>query len=517
MPIVLALTIIIAYLVWHMPTSRIFASILQGVAITASLLWIIFGAILLLNTLKLTGAIESIRLGFLNITPDRRIQVIIIAWCFGSFLEGASGFGTPAAIVAPLLVAIGFPILAAVLSGIIIQSTAVSFGAIGSPILIGINKGLDTTKITQTLVEQGSTWDEFLQHIVNYVAFIHAAIGTFIPLIIIFILTYFFGKKRSISNILEVLPFALYAGLAFTLPYALTGYFFGPEFPSIVGGLVGLLLTITAVKYKLLQPKKSWDFADNEHTVQEAEPAITQQQPRLSLAVSWLPYVFLVIILFISRTMPEVKAFLLSVSIPFKNILGQEGISASLEPLYLPGGLFVASSLFALVIQRGSLYGYFGAIKDTSGTLVKAGIVLLITVPMVRIFINSGVNESNLLSMPIIVASAASNLMGEFFPLISPTIGALGAFIAGSNTVSNMMFSQFQYETALALGKSPVVILSLQAVGAAAGNMIAIHNIVAASATVGLSGQEGTILRKTIYPTLYYVLFAGVIGMFLLY
>ena len=134
MPLVYIATVAVAFVVWEVSFNRVLASTIEGMLITVSVLWIIFGAILLLNTLKHSGAIIVIREGFNNISPDRRVQVIIVAWLFGSFIEGASGFGTPAAIAAPLLVAIGFPAMAAVMVGMMIQSTAVSFGAGGTPI-----------------------------------------------------------------------------------------------------------------------------------------------------------------------------------------------------------------------------------------------------------------------------------------------------------------------------------------------------------------------------------------------
>ena len=118
MPLAFALTVAIALFIWDMTGTRVLASSLQGVVMSLSLLWIIFGAILLLNTLKHTGAISTIRNGFTAISPDRRVQAIIVAWCFGCFIEGASGFGTPAAVAAPLMVALGFPALAAVLMGL---------------------------------------------------------------------------------------------------------------------------------------------------------------------------------------------------------------------------------------------------------------------------------------------------------------------------------------------------------------------------------------------------------------
>ncbi|MGL6606578.1 L-lactate permease [Aeromonas hydrophila] len=415
MPVAFLLTAFIALWGWQMSPTRVFASTLQGLVITVTVLWIVFGAILMLNTLKHTGAISAIRGGFTNISPDRRIQAIIIAWCFGAFIEGASGFGTPAAIASPLLVAIGFPALAAVLLGMMIQSTPVSFGAVGTPILVGINKGLDSEIIGQTLSAGGSSWEVYLQQVTTNVALIHAVVGTLMPVLMVMMLTRFFGRHRSWTEGLAILPFAIFAGLAFTVPYALTGMLLGPEFPSLIGGLL------------------------------------------------------------------------------------------------------VLCALLATLLQSRSLAPFGRALGESSRTLIGAGFVLIFTVPMVRIFINSGVNGADLASMPVTTADFAAGLVGEFFPALSATIGALGAFIAGSNTVSNMMFSQFQFEVAQTLGVSTAAMLALQAVGAAAGNMIAIHNVVAASATVGLLGREGATLRKTALPTLYYLLATGLIGLALMY
>ncbi|MEL7435994.1 MAG: L-lactate permease, partial [Chloroflexota bacterium] len=147
----------------------------------------------------------------------------------------------------------------------------------------------------------------------------------------------------------------------------------------------------------------------------------------------------------------------------------------------------------------------------------SAGFVLVFAVPMVRVYINSGINASELSSMPIAMAEWAASNVGAVWPLLAPTIGALGAFIAGSNTISNLMFSLFQFSLAEQLGISGTMVVALQAVGAAAGNMIAIHNIVAAAATVGLLGREGALLQKTIIPTLYYVLLSGLLGLGAIY
>jgi lactate permease len=522
MPVAFLLTVFIALWGWQMSPTRVFASTLQGLVITVTVLWIVLGAILMLNTLKHTGAISAIRGGFTNISPDRRIQAIIIAWCFGAFIEGASGFGTPAAIAAPLLVAIGFPALAAVLLGMMIQSTPVSFGAVGTPILVGINKGLDSQAIGQTLSAGGSSWEVYLQQVTTNVALIHAVVGTLMPVLMVMMLTRFFGRHRSWTEGLAILPFAIFAGLAFTVPYALTGMLLGPEFPSLIGGLVGLALVVTAARAGFLVPKTSWDFAPEQEWPAEWLGSLkldfkeAAARP-MSLLLAWLPYVALALLLVASRVSPAFKASLLSVSLAFTDLLGEKGVSASIEPLYLPGGLLVLCALLATLLQSRSLASFGRALGESSRTLIGAGFVLIFTVPMVRIFINSGVNGADLASMPVTTANFAAGLVGEFFPALSATIGALGAFIAGSNTVSNMMFSQFQFEVAQTLGVSTAAMLALQAVGAAAGNMIAIHNVVAASATVGLLGREGATLRKTALPTLYYLLATGLIGLALMY
>ena len=522
MPVAFGLTVVIALLGWDMSTTRVLASVFQGLGITVAVLWIVFGAIFLLNTLKHTGAIATIRNGFTNISPDRRVQAIIIAWCFGSFIEGASGFGTPAAIAAPLLVAIGFPALAAVLMGMMIQSTPVSFGAVGTPIIVGVNKGLDTHNISEALIANGSTWDAYLQQITSSVAMIHATVGTLIPVLMAMMLTRFFGKNKSWTEGLDILPFAIFAGLAFTIPYALTGIFLGAEFPSLIGGLVGLAIVVSAAKRGFLVPKTTWDFEKEDKWPAEWLGSLkidlddAKTKP-MSMAMAWFPYVLLAVVLVASRVSSDFKAMLTGVSLSFSNILGETGISAAIQPLYLPGGILVFVALVAVLLQARSATPLVKAFGESSKTLIGAGFVLVFTIPMVRIFINSGVNGADLASMPVTTANFAAGLVGEAFPALSATVGALGAFIAGSNTVSNMMFSQFQFEVAQTLSISSAVVVALQAVGAAAGNMIAIHNVVAASATVGLLGREGATLRKTIIPTFYYLVLTGAIGLFAIY
>ena len=162
---------------------------------------------------------------------------------------------------------------------------------------------------------------------------------------------------------------------------------------------------------------------------------------------------------------------------------------------------------------------YVAAWKQTAVTMLTVSIALGFAVPTVRVFIASNVNGAGLDGMPIELANAVSELAGSTWPAFAGVIGALGAFLAGSNTVSNMMFSLFQFGVAENIGISPTMVLGLQAVGAAAGNMICVHNVVAAAATVGLLGKEGLLIRKTIWPMAYYLIVigtAGLIGTYLL-
>ncbi|NNU95376.1 L-lactate permease [Anoxybacillus sp. EFIL] len=521
MPVALVVTAAIALFVWGTKMNVVAAASVNGMKTAIEIMFIVFGAVLLLNTVKESGAIETIRQGFIHISPDRRIQAIIIAWLFGSFIEGAAGFGTPAAIAAPLLVAIGFPAMAAVLVALIIQSTPVSFGAIGTPILVGVNTGLANQEAVMKAIGVMEFTDYLLQIAAN-VGIIHAMVGTFIPLIMVGMLTRFFGKNRSFREGLRVWKFAMLAGFAFTVPYAIIANVLGPEFPSLLGSLIGLVIVVPAAKAGLFMPKDTFDFEHRNNWEQEwigrlnnEQTNIVQGKKRISLLNAWFPYVLVAILLVITRTVTEVKTFLTgeSVTILIDNLFNS-GIAIKSTPLYLPGTIFLIVSLVTYVLHRMDAASYKKAFSDSFKTALSAGSALIFAVPMINIFINSKTEE--LASMPLVLAEGVSHIVGSAWPIVAPLIGALGAFIAGSNTFSNMMFSLFQFGTAESIGLSAsgaAVVVALQAVGGAAGNMICVHNVVAASATVGLVGQEGSLIRKALIPMTYYILAAGMLGM----
>ena len=519
MPFVLIVTIILASVGWKLPWIETVASIIQGLFITFDILWIIFGAILLLNVLTKSGAVSTIREGFANISTDRRVQIVLICWLFGSFIEGAAGFGTPAAIVAPLLVAIGFPAMAAVMLGMMVQSTAVTFGAVGTPVLVGVRGGLASDLVDQHLAEAGLSMGEYLLMVTKNVAVFHSITGTLIPLLMVCMLTRFFGKNNSWREGLDVLPLLLVGGISFTIPYLITGFLLGPEFPSLFGSLIGMAIMITLLRRGFLIPKKIWDFSPQEEWPRhwlglldvKDEPSEINRRP--SLLRSWMPYLLVGIILVMTR-LPQlpIKSFLNQISISWPNILGTS-ISASTSPLYLPGSILVLVSIITYYLHKMKGGQFKAAFSSSARMLWGAGFVLVFTIPMVRIYINSSLNPMGYDGMPVAMAEWVAVNVGQIYPFFAPSVGALGAFIAGSNTVSNLMLSLFQYGVADRLMMPAVIMVALQAVGAAAGNMIAIHNVVAASATVGFLGKEGLILQKTIIPTIYYVVVVGVLGL----
>ena len=527
MPIAYFLMVIVAFFVWKVPAIQIAAASMRGLVIATEILYIIFGALLILFVLKYSGAVQTIRRGFYGLTPDRRVQAIILAWCFGAFIEGSSGFGTPAAVAGPLLVILGFPPMAAAVAALTIQSTPVSFGALGTPILIGVNSSLEGQPYVTKFVEQSPNLENYrglLEAIGGNVAIMHGIVGTLIPLFVVCLLTRFFGEKRTWREGLAIWPFAIFAGLAFTVPYVLLGVLVGPEFPTLIGGIISLAIVVWAVKLGWFQPKEAWDFPPRESwlcdwlgTNSHSDGTSTEElgdRSDIPLWMAWLPYALVATLLVIVRLGPGVWDFVNSVQIDWPNIFGTE-VSAKSAPLKLPGTILILGAIFSMFLYRMRADSMVRATKDAGWAVAKAATALVFAVPMVWVFICSNVNGSedpHLAAMPAVLAQNAADVFGRGWPWFADVIGALGAFIAGSNTISNMMFSGFQFQTALAVDLPPLWIVALQAVGGAAGNMICIHNVVAAAATVGLFGSEGKIIRKTLIPTTYYLITAGAIG-----
>jgi lactate permease len=353
MPIAYVVCAVLALLVWKVPVAIIGAATLNGIVVAATLIFIIFGAIALLNTLQESGGLYAIRSGFTGISADRRVQVIIIAWLFGAFIEGSAGFGTPAAVAVPLLVGLGFPAMAAVIAGMVIQSTPVSFGAAGTPILVGVNTGLSNDAAVQEFIATTdvSSYAALLDSIAIKVAFLHALAGTVVPLIVICMMTGLFGSNRSFMEGLRAWKFALFAAFSMTVPYFLAAVFLGPEFPSLLGGLAGLAIVITAARNDFLTPEDEWHFEEKSRWLDEWSGTIEIKADEIAnrntgMIAAWSPYIVVAVLLVITRldTLP-LKTFMQSVALRVPELFGTH-ITVNVAPLYLPGTIFLIAVLF---------------------------------------------------------------------------------------------------------------------------------------------------------------------------
>jgi len=492
LPVVFLLSAILAFFVWKMDIISILSATIFGVLSSVEVLLVIFGAILIMNTQKHSGGMEAINRGFTKVSPDSRIQAIIISFMFGSFIEGAAGFGTPAALCAPLLVSLGFPPLAAVVVSLICDSSAVSFGAVGTPVAVALSQVADRVP------------DSFLKDASTAVAIPHAIMAVFVPFLAIVVMTKVFGKEKSARPAIAVLPFAIVSGLSFSIPYVLIAVVFGYEFPTLLSGLIGLVITIFLAKKKILVPKTIFSFSDGINAPEKNEKT-------MSLFLAWLPYVLIAAILVITRLPALGIKDIINTNadgvflIKIPDILGVEKIDFSLKWLNIPGILpFIPVAVLTHFLHKMPKENVKLAWRETVLQIGGAAVAIVAGICLVQIMKFSDINSSGLPNMMVIMADTVAKTGKTLFVAISPIIGILGSFISGSNAVSNLLFTNLQFETAQNLGLSQVLIVASQIVGGAIGNIICINNIVAACATVGISGKEGRIIRINLFPTLVY-------------
>ncbi len=509
MPLSLLISTVLAYWVWQMSFLQLAAAVAEGLVIVATILWIIFGAIVLLKVLTLSGAMAVIKAGFSQLSADKRVQLVIIGWLFVGFLEGAAGFGTPAAIAAPLLVALGFSPLAAVVLALVADSAAVSFGAVGTPVLVGLAQGVPGV----TAIE--------LQQIALTAIGIDIFVASWLPLILVLMYSRFFCEQANWRYGLAAAPFAILSGLAFTLPaYAVT-WWLGPEFPSVLGALIGLAITCSAAHFQILTPKPALtipvgaiDLSIQTHQSQLAQTQsvhISVPKP-IALWKAWLHYVVVALLLVLTRVSElPFKAWLQGVNWQWQAIFGTE-LTVSVAPFYLPGSVFMLVALLAALVFRLSRGQLGNAFKQSGIMLLPSCIALAAAVPMVRIFLHSDVNALDLPAMPLALAALAAEYLSDSWLALAPLVGALGSFIAGSATFSNLMFGSFQQAMAQEADLPANLVLALQMLGANAGNMLCVVNVVAAASVVNLNGREGEIIRYTLWPMLFYCVAASVVA-----
>lgn len=502
----LVITCVLVLTVWKMDVTSVAGYLLYGALKALDLLLIIGGAILLLNTLRRTGIMDVINSGFRRISPDPRIQAIIIAYLFGAFIEGAAGYGTPAALAAPLLVGLGFPPVAACAVALISNSTPVPFAAVGTPTLMNM------TNLSAAITAEGGAVEEFTRQVTHKTCLYLGLAGIIIPLVLVVFLVLFFGKERKITYIIEMIPFSLAAALSFLVPYYLLGTYLGPEFASILGSVAGLVITVGLARKRILVPKHVWEFAEaNSAAAEQTSVDLDKLAAPISfgsVAKAWMPYALIAIILLATRIpVFGLKGWLNSISIHIPSILGNTSLSYDLALAYNPGLIpFMLVSLILIWIKRKSLTKKEVKLifSKTGKQLLTISIALFCGIGMVQIMIGSGANHSGIDSMLNLISTGITSTAGKYFPIISPLLGVFGAFVSGSCTVSGILFGPLQFKTANLLGLNEASIIALQMAGGAIGNMICIHNVIAVASTTNALGNEGKIISRNLLPCLLY-------------
>lgn len=505
-----AAAVLIALLYWKQDTVTAAAWAIDGFLEAINTFAIVFGAILIMNTLKLSGAVTAIQRVFNSINPDRRIQAIIVGFVFSAFIEGAAGFGTPAALAAPLLISLGFPPLCAAVVALIFNTTPVSFGAVGTP----TNTAAAVTK--QSIVDLGIDPEAYTMALTKYTAIGHSVCAIVIMFVGIFVMCRHFGPRRSGKDAFQVLPFILFTGLVFDAFYLSMAFVFGPEFPSLIGAILTLAVVIFAARKGFLCPKDAWDFEAEEKWEKNWLSTCKVKRDSdngMSAVLAWLPYVFIGLLLVATRlnwfglkTLLTGPAFKVGIS----NILGKAGVSWNWNWGWCPGVFpFILVCIITFFMHKMPLASVKESVVNTVKQTKGAAIALFFGVSLVYIYRNTGMNAALTdKSMLYVMAEAIASASKSAYVVVSPLIGVLGVFMSGSNTVANIMFAGLQFQTAQLVGMSPVLIVALQNIGGACGSMICFASIVAVCATTGTNGNEGRIIRMNAIPCLIYCIVA---------
>lgn len=505
LPLAWAITFVSAIAFWKMTPLHAVGYTLTGFLSAFEVLVIIFGAILIMNTLSRSGAMSAINRMFTGITQDARLQAIIIGFIFGAFIEGAAGFGTPAALCAPLLISVGFPPLAAAIIALQFNSIPVPFGAVGTP----------TNTAFQTVMSAVQNPDAWKTAFTQWSALPLAICAPVILIIGIAVLCGMFGKDKKFTDVIPVIPFILYVSIVFDALYLAIATFVGPELTSLVSAVLTLFLVIFTTRKGFLVPKTVWTFDKKENWDKSWLNGTAVPAPKtsdMSLVKAWTPYFIIAIILVATRVSQSQGAGWSTAMKNFKIGTGESGIILGLDwnwaILWSPGLVFVLVAVLTFFMHNMRSSEIKGAFDDTIKQVTGAAIALFFGVAMVNLFRFTNIDSATLSGvadavkdpMLLVMAEALAAVAGKAYVVIAPFIGVLGAFMSGSNTVSNTLFASLQYETASILSMPTVIIVALQNMGGAIGNMVCVNNVVAACATTGTIGNEGKIIRTNAVP-----------------
>ena len=432
--ITLLLTIAIVVFFWHGSLPLIIFSVSRGLLVALDIFFIIFGAILFLEYLKKNKVMDSLAFHLDHFSPDFRVQTIILAWFFEVFLEGIAGFGTPSIVVAPLLIALGISPFNAVLISLLGNSISVPFGAVGTPIRVGL------AGINLDQVALGS-----LSAFFNF-------IGLIVPVFMLWVLL---SRQKNRSKLFfQGLPFALWSGLAFVGPAYLISLF-GIEFPSIIGPIIGLFIVIVSSRFGIFVPRPLFTRPDK---------ITISKENILNLKKVILPYAIFIVLLTIGKF--TVSSFSIKIT----------SLNYSIS-LFNPGFIFIISLVIISFFYKTKLSDLFAFSKTAFKKTLSPFLVIASMSATVQLMNYSANSQYQLISM---TQTFAQLFQTKFLASVAPFIGAFGSFITGSATVSNLMFASSVYTSSLFMNQNYFLNLSLMLTGAGIGNMIAISDILAA-------------------------------------
>lgn len=497
--ITLALSILVAIFAFQMPVDMAFAAAGYGFLYGLwPIAWIIVAAVFLYKLTVKSGQFEVIRSSVLSITDDQRLQVLLIGFCFGAFLEGAAGFGAPVAITAALLVGLGFnPLYAAGLC-LIANTAPVAFGALGIPIIVaGQVTGIDAFHIG-------------------------AMTGRQLPLLSLFVPFWLVFMMDGLRGVKETWPAALVAGLSFAVTQYFTSNFIGPELPDITSALASLIALTLFLK--VWQPKRA--FAEAKASVGAAvvQPSGSQPSPYSfgEIFKAWSPFLILTVLVTIWTLKPFKAAFaaggsmynfVFNFAIPHLDqlVIKAAPIVAAptampavfkLDPISATGTAIFLSALISMAVLKINFKTGLTTFKETFWELRWP--ILSIGMVLAFAFVTNYSGMSS--TMALVLAGT-----GAAFPFFSPFLGWLGVFLTGSDTSSNALFSSLQATTAHQIGVNDTLLVAANTSGGVTGKMISPQSIAVACAATGLVGKESDLFRFTVKHSLFFATIVGLI------
>ncbi|AJQ98278.1 L-lactate permease [Hafnia paralvei] len=494
--ITVGIALLVALFFYKMPADRAFASVIYGFFYGLwPIAWIIIAAVFVYKISVKTGQFDIIRSSILSITPDQRLQMLIVGFCFGAFLEGAAGFGAPVAITAALLVGLGFnPLYAAGLC-LIVNTAPVAFGAMGIPIIVaGQVTGLDSFEIGQM-------------------------VGRQLPFLTIIVLFWIMAIMDGWRGIKETWPAVVVAGGSFAVAQYLSSNFIGPELPDIISSLVSLVCLTLFLR--VWQPKRIFRFNDVGASI--TDQTLARQNYTLQQVIrAWMPFIFLTATVTI-WSIPPFKAlfakggalqdWVFNFSVPFldKLVAKMPPVVAESMPyaavykldwLSATGTAIIVAAVISVIYlrmkPRAAVETFFSTMKELALPIYSIGMVLAFA------FI------SNYSGLSATLALALAHT-GDAFTFFSPFLGWLGVFLTGSDTSSNALFAALQATTAQQIGVSDVLLVAANTTGGVTGKMISPQSIAIACAAVGLVGKESDLFRFTVKHSLIFTCMVGVI------